>query len=111
MAKHGGFPGGMPGMNMNNLMKQYQRMQRKLEETQQELSKKEYLGQAGGGAVKITVNGEKKVLKVEIDKDAVDPEDVETLEDMILAAVNQAIGDADEDSQSQMGKLTGGLGF
>ncbi len=111
MAKHGGFPGGMPGMNMNNLMKQYQRMQRKLEETQQELSKKEYVGQAGGGAVKITVNGEKKVLKVEIDKDAVDPEDVETLEDMILAAVNQAIGDADEDSQSQMGKLTGGLGF
>lgn len=111
MAKHGGFPGGMPGMNMNNLMKQYQRMQRKLEETQQELSKKEYIGQAGGGAVKITVSGEKKVLKVEIDKDAVDPEDVETLEDMILAAVNQALGDADEDSQSQMGKLTGGLGF
>lgn len=111
MAKHGGFPGGMPGMNMNNLMKQYQRMQRKLEETQLELSKKEYVGQAGGGAVKITVTGEKKVVKVEIDKDAVDPEDVETLEDMILAAVNQAIGDADDDSQSQMGKLTGGLGF
>ena len=111
MAKHGGFPGGMPGMNMNNLMKQYQRMQRKLEETQEELAKKEYVGQAGGGAVKITVTGEKKVLKVEIDKDAVDPEDVETLEDMILAAVNQALGEADEDSQSQMGKLTGGLGF
>ncbi|WP_036613153.1 YbaB/EbfC family nucleoid-associated protein [Oribacterium sp. P6A1] len=111
MAKHGGFPGGMPGMNMNNLMKQYQRMQRKLEETQEELAKKEYVGQAGGGAVKITVTGEKKVLKVEIDKDAVDPEDVETLEDMILAAANQALGEADEDSQSQMGKLTGGLGF
>ncbi|ETP71253.1 DNA-binding protein, YbaB/EbfC family [Lachnospiraceae bacterium JC7] len=111
MAKHGGFPGGMPGMNMNNLMKQYQRMQRKLEETQEELAKKEYVGQAGGGAVKITVSGEKRVLKVEIDKDAVDPEDVETLEDMILAAANQALGEADEDSQSQMGKLTGGLGF
>lgn len=111
MAKHGGFPGGMPGMNMNNLMKQYQRMQRKLEETQEELAKKEYIGQAGGGAVKITVTGEKKLLKVEIDKDAVDPEDVETLEDMILAAANQALGEADEDSQSQMGKLTGGLGF
>ncbi|MBE6005484.1 MAG: YbaB/EbfC family nucleoid-associated protein [Lachnospiraceae bacterium] len=111
MAKHGGFPGGMPGMNMNNLMKQYQRMQRKLEETQEELAKKEYIGQAGGGAVKITVTGEKKLVKVEIDKDAVDPEDVETLEDMILAAANQALGEADEDSQSQMGKLTGGLGF
>ena len=111
MAKHGGFPGGMPGMNMNNLMKQYQRMQRKLEETQEELAKKEYIGQAGGGAVKITVTGEKKLMKVEIDKDAVDPEDVETLEDMILAAANQALEEADEDSQSQMGKLTGGLGF
>ncbi|SEA93142.1 hypothetical protein SAMN05216349_1575 [Oribacterium sp. KHPX15] len=111
MAKHGGFPGGMPGMNMNNIMKQYQRMQRKLEEAQEELAKKEYIGQAGGGAVKITVTGEKKVIKVDIDKDAVDPEDVETLEDMILAAVNQAIGSAEEDSQSEMGKLTGGLGF
>ena len=111
MAKHGGFPGGMPGMNMNNLMKQYQRMQRKLEETQEELAKKEYVGQAGGGAVKVTLSGEKKVLKVEIDKAAVDPDDVETLEDMILAASNQALNAADEDSQSQMGKLTGGLGF
>jgi len=111
MAKHGGFPGGMPGMNMNNLMKQYQRMQRKLEETQEELAKKEYVGQAGGGAVKITVSGEKKILKVELDKDAVDPEDVETLEDMILAATNQALSAADDDSQSEMGKLTGGLGF
>lgn len=111
MAKHGGFPGGMPGMNMNNLMKQYQRMQRKLEETQEELAKKEYVGQAGGGAVKITVSGEKKILKIELDKDAVDPEDVETLEDMILAATNQALSAADDDSQSEMGKLTGGLGF
>ena len=59
MAKHGGFPGGMPGMNMNNIMKQYQRMQRKLEETQEELAKKEYTGQAGGGAVKATVTGAK----------------------------------------------------
>lgn len=111
MAKHGGFPGGMPGMNMNNIMKQYQRMQRKLEETQEELSKKEYTGQAGGGAVKATVTGAKVLTKLELDKDAVDPEDVETLEDMIVAAVNQALESADEDSQSQMGKLTGGLGL
>lgn len=111
MAKHGGFPGGMPGMNMNNIMKQYQRMQRKLEETQEELAKKEYTGQAGGGAVKATVTGAKVFTKLELDKDAVDPEDVETLEDMIVAAVNQALESADEDSQSQMGKLTGGLGL
>lgn len=111
MAKHGGFPGGMPGMNMNNMMKQYQRMQRKLEETQEELAKKEYTGQAGGGAVKATVTGAKVLTKLELDKDAVDPEDVETLEDMIVAAVNQALESADEDSQSQMGKLTGGLGL
>lgn len=111
MAKHGGFPGGMPGMNMNNIMKQYQRMQRKLEETQEELAKKEYTGQAGGGAVKATVTGAKVLTKLELDKDAADPEDVETLEDMIVAAVNQALESADEDSQSQMGKLTGGLGL
>lgn len=111
MAKHGGFPGGMPGMNMNNIMKQYQRMQRKLEETQEELAKKEYTGQAGGGAVKATVTGAKVLTKLELDKDAVDPEDVETLEDMIVAAVNQALESADEDSQNQMGKLTGGLGL
>ena len=111
MAKHGGFPGGMPGMNMNNIMKQYQRMQRKLEETQEELAKKEYTGQAGGGAVKATVTGAKVLTKLELDKDAVDPEDVETLEDMIVAAVNQALESADEDSQSQMGKLTRGLGL
>ena len=111
MAKHGGFPGGMPGMNMNNIMKHSQRMQRKLEETQEELAKKEYTGQAGGGAVKATVTGAKVLTKLELDKDAVDPEDVETLEDMIVAAVNQALESADEDSQSQMGKLTGGLGL
>ena len=98
-------------MNMNNIMKQYQRMQRKLEETQEELAKKEYTGQAGGGAVKATVTGAKVLTKLELDKDAVDPEDVETLEDMIVAAVNQALESADEDSQSQMGKLTGGLGL
>ena len=98
MAKHGGFAGGMPGMNMNNLMKQYQKMQKKLEETQEELAKKEYTGQAGGGAV-------------QIDKDAVDPEDVETLEEMIALAVNQALQEIEKDSSQEMGKLTGGMGL
>lgn len=111
MAKHGGFAGGMPGMNMNNLMKQYQKMQKKLEETQEELAKKEYIGQAGGGAVKIVISGEKKVLKVSLDKDAVDPEDVETLEEMIALAANQALTEIEKDSSQEMGRLTGGMGL
>ena len=111
MAKHGGFGGGMPGMNMNNLMKQYQKMQKKLEETQEELAKKEYTGQAGGGAVKIVISGEKKVLKVSLNKDAVDPEDVETLEEMIALAVNQALTEIEKDSSQEMGRLTGGMGL
>ena len=111
MAKHGGFAGGMPGMNMNNLMKQYQKMQKKLEETQEELAKKEYTGQAGGGAVKIVISGEKKVLKVSLNKDAVDPEDVETLEEMIALAANQAVTEIEKDSSQEMGRLTGGMGL
>ena len=111
MAKHGGFAGGMPGMNMNNLMKQYQKMQKKLEETQEELAKKEYTGPAGGGAVKIVISGEKKVLKVSLNKDAVDPEDVETLEEMIALAANQALTEIEKDSSQEMGRLTGGMGL
>ena len=111
MAKHGGFAGGMPGMNMNNLMKQYQKMQKKLEETQEELAKKEYTGQAGGGAVKIVISGEKKVLKVSLNKDAVDPEDVETLDEMIAHAENQALTEIEKDSSQEMGRLTGGMGL
>lgn len=111
MAKHGGFAGGMPGMNMNNLMKQYQKMQKKLEETQEELAKKEYTGQAGGGAVKIVISGEKKVLKVSLNKDAVNPEDVETLEEMIALAANQALTEIEKDSSQEMGRLTGGMGL
>ena len=111
MAKHGGFGGGMPGMNMNNLMKQYQKMQKKLEETQEELAKKEYLAQAGGGAVKVVLNGEREVLSVSLNKDAVDPEDVETLEEMIVLAMNQALSDIEKESNQEMGKLTGGMGL
>ena len=111
MAKHGGFGGGMPGMNMNNLMKQYQKMQKKLEETQEELAKKEYLAQDGGGAVKVVLNGERKVLSVSLNKGAVDPEDVETLEEMIVLAMNQALSDIEKESNQEMGKLTGGMGL
>lgn len=110
MAKRGGFPGGgMPG-NMNNLMKQAQRMQRQMEESQKELESKEFTAAAGGGAVEVTVTGKKEVTKVKLDPEAVDPEDVEMLEDVIMAAVNEALRKADEATAANMAKLTGGFG-
>ena len=111
MAKRGGFPGGMgmPG-NMNNLMKQAQKMQRQMEESQKALEEKEYTAAAGGGAVEVTVSGKKELTKVKIDPDAVDPDDVEMLEDLIMAATNEALRKMEEDSSAVMAKLTGGLG-
>ena len=109
MAKRGGFPGGMPG-NMNNLMKQAQRMQRQMEEGQKELETKEFSAKAGGGAVEAVVSGKKELLRIQIAEDAVDPDDVEMLQDMIVAAVNEALKQADDASQELMGKMTGGLG-
>ena len=109
MAKRGGFPGGMPG-NMNNLMKQAQRMQRQMEETTKELEAREYTASAGGGAVSVTVSGKKEVSAVKISPEAVDPDDVEMLEDMIMAAVNEAFRQAEEDSANAMSRFTGGLG-
>ena len=109
MAKRGGFPGGMPG-NMNNLMKQAQKMQRQMEETTKELEAKEYTASSGGGAVTVTVSGKKEVTAVKIAPEAVDPDDVEMLEDMIMAAVNEAFRQMEEESSSAMAKLTGGLG-
>ena len=89
MAKRGGFPGGMPG-NMNNLMKQAQRMQRQMETQQAELEAKEFSAASGGGVVEVTVSGKREVTKVKIDPEAVDPDDVEMLEDLIMAATNEA---------------------
>ena len=109
MAKRGGFPGGMPG-NMSNLVKKAQRMQRQMEEAQKELETKEVSASAGGGAVTATVSGKKEILSVKIDPDAVDPDDVEMLEDMIVAAVNEALRKMDEIAQSSMTQITGALG-
>ena len=110
MAKRGGFPGGaMPG-NMNNLMKQAQGMQRQMEETTKELEEKEITASAGGGAVSVTVSGKKEVTKVKIDPEAVDTDDIEMLEDMIMAATNEALRQIEELSQESMAKITGGLG-
>ena len=109
MAKRGGFPGGMPG-NMNNVMKQAQRMQRQVEETTKELEEKEYSASAGGGAVTVTVSGKKEVLSVKLAEEVVDPDDIEMLQDLIVAATNEALRKMEEESQAAMSKLTGGLG-
>lgn len=110
MAKRGGFPGGMMPGNMNNLMKQAQRMQKQMEEQAKELEEKEYEATAGGGAVKVKINGKKEITEVHLEEEIVDPEDIEMLEDAIMAAVNEAIRLQDEDQQNQMGKITGGFG-
>ena len=109
MAKLGGFPGGMPG-NMNNLMKQAQRMQRQMEEQQKILEEKEYSAQTGGGAVSIKMNGKKEVLELTLNPEVVDPDDIEMLQDLIVAATNEALRQAEEASTALMGKMTGGLG-
>lgn len=110
MAKRGGFPGGgMPG-NMANLMKQAQKMQRQMEEQAKEMETKEFTAAAGGGAVEATVSGAKQLLKLKLDQEVVDPDDVEMLEDLIVAAINEAMGKVDESSASAMSKLTGGMG-
>ena len=110
MAKRGGFPGGaMPG-NMSNLMKQAQRMQRQMEEGQKELETKEFVAKTGGGAVEVAVNGKKEVLRITLSEEIVDPEDIETLQDAVMAAVNEAMRQADAARAELMGKMTGGLG-
>lgn len=114
MAKRGGFPGGMGmGMpaNMNNLMKQAQKMQRQMEENQKEFEEKEFSATAGGGAVEVVVTGKKELKKIKLSEEVVDPDDIEMLEDLIMAAVNEAYGKMEAESQSQMSKLTGGMGL
>lgn len=111
MARRGGFPGGggMPG-GMGNLMKQAQKMQRQMEESQKELEEKEVTATSGGGAVEVVVTGKKELSKITIDAEVVDPEDVEMLEDLIMAAVNEGLRKVDELSAQMMSKYTGGMG-
>ena len=108
MAKRGGFPGGMPG-NMNNLMKQAQKMQKQMAETTKALEEKSYEASAGGGVVSVTVSGKKEVLSVKLSEEVVDPDDIELLEDLIVAATNEALRQLEEDSAKSMEALTGGL--
>lgn len=106
----GGFPGGFGGGNINNLMKQAQKMQRDMEKMQAELQDKEVEATAGGGAIKVIATGKKEIKEITISRDVVDPDDVEMLQDLILAAVNEALRMADEMVTSEMSKITGGMG-
>ena len=110
MAK-GGYRGGMPmgGMNQMQMMKQAQKMQQDMMKMQQELETKTYTAAAGGGVVSATVDGKHTLKALTIDPEAVDPEDVEMLQDMVIAAVNEAVRAAMEDMSSSMGKITGGM--
>ena len=106
----GGFPGMGGGMgNINKMMKQAQKMQKEMEKLQGELEERTVEASAGGGAVKIVVSGKKEIQEIKISPEVVDPDDIEMLEDLIIAAVNEAIRQADEMISSEMSKLTGGL--
>lgn len=98
------------GMNMNNMMKQVQKMQKQMEEQQKELEEKEFTASAGGGAVEVVISGKKEIKKVTLQPEVVDPDDIEMLEDLIMAATNEAIRQVEEYSQESMAKITGGLG-
>ncbi len=101
--------GGMGGGNMNNMIRQAQKMQQDMLKAQEELEGKTYEAGAGGGVVSATVSGRKELVSVTIDPEAVDPDDVEMLQDLIVAAVNEALRKANEDAAGQMAKFTGGL--
>ena len=100
---------GMGGGNMNNMIRQAQKMQQDMMKAQEELESKTYEAGAGGGVVSATVSGRKELVSVAIDPEAVDPDDVEMLQDLIVAAVNEALRKANEDAAGQMAKFTGGL--
>ena len=107
MAKRGGFPGGMGGfggMNINQLMKEAKKMQADMEKSQEEVVAKEFEASAGGGAISVKVSGSKEIKEIKIQKDVVDPDDVEMLEDLILTCVNEALRKVDSAQAAQMGK-------
>lgn len=107
MSKRGGFPGGASfgGMNINKLMKEAKKMQADMEKSQEELSLQEFEATAGGGAVSVKVTGSKEVKEIKIQKDVVDPDDVEMLEDLILTSVNEALKKVDAAQSASLGKF------
>lgn len=107
----GGFPGMMGGANMQQLARQAQKLQQQMAKAQEELDAREYEATSGGGMVTAKVNGKRELLALTIKPEAVDPDDVEMLEDMVLAAVNEALRTAADTAEREMGKLTGGMGM
>ena len=108
MAKKGGFPGAMPG-NMNNLMKQAQRMQKQMEEKTKEIESKEWEASAGGGAVVVKVSGKKEVVSIQLSEEVVDPDDIEMLQDLIVAGVNDALAQITKMESEKMPQLPMGM--
>ena len=109
MARHGGFPGMGMGGNMQQLARQAQKLQQQMTEKQAELEAQEFEASAGGGMVTAKVTGKKQLVALTIKPEAVDPEDVELLQDMVLAAVNEGLRTASETTEREMSKLTGGM--
>lgn len=107
----GGFPGMMGGANMQQLARQAQKLQQQMTKMQEELDAREFEATSGGGMVTAKVNGKRELLAISIKPEAVDPDDVEMLEDMVMAAVNEALRSAAETVEREMGKLTGGMGM
>lgn len=107
----GGFPGMMGGANMQQLARQAQRLQQQMAKAQEELDAREFEATSGGGMVTAKVNGKRELLALTIKPEAVDPDDVEMLEDMVMAAVNEALRTAADTAEREMGKLTGGMGM
>lgn len=104
--------GGFPGMgNMNNLMKQAKKMQEQMVKVQEELEEKTVEASAGGGVVTVIANGKKEIVEITIDPSVIDPDDVEMLQDLIMAAANEALRMSEEMMQNEMGKITGGMGI
>jgi DNA-binding YbaB/EbfC family protein len=108
MSKRGGFPGGMGGfggMNINQLMKEAKKMQADLEKSQEELQSKDFEATAGGGAISVKVSGSKEIKSINIDKDVVDPDDIEMLQDLIITCINEALRKVDSAQAASMGKF------
>ena len=108
MSRRGGFPGGMGGfggMNINQLMKEAKKMQADMEKSQEELTLKEFEATAGGGAISVKVSGDKQLKEIKLQKDIVDPDDVEMLQDLIITCVNEALRKVDSAQAASLGKF------
>lgn len=104
-----GFPGGFGGGNMNNLLKQAQKLQKEMEEAKKNLEKKEFTSTSGGGVITVKMNGKKEILELKLKPEIVDKDDIEMLQDLIISCINEAYKKVDEDNNDQMSKLTGGF--